>query len=106
MIRVIRHGRRNSETLRSQLALELALTALAIVAALALLRVVIQAIEIAEQTWTASFLDATTDPLVRPLELIPGGSQSVIGRASLADLTTSVLLLVIPAFILSHSASS
>ncbi|HYO30358.1 MAG TPA: hypothetical protein VER37_07230 [Thermomicrobiales bacterium] len=88
--------------LRSQLALELALSALAVVAGLALLRAVIHAIGIAEQTWTASFLDAATDPLVRPLQLIPGGSRSVVGQASLADLTTAVLLLVVPAFFLSR----
>ena len=90
--------------LRSQLALELALSALAAVAGLALLRAVIHAIGIAEQTWTASILDAATDPLVRPLQLISGGSRSVIGRASLADLTTAVLLLVVPAFFLSRPA--
>ncbi len=104
MITANRLRRRNSQILRSQVALELALTVLAVAAALALLRTLLLIGGVDDRTWSGSLLAAATQPLVLPLQLLPGGSREVVGSASLADLTTAVLLLVLPVFILSRPA--
>jgi hypothetical protein len=102
MITANRLGRRNSQMLRSQVALELALTVVATVAGLALLRTLVLAFEIRGRTWSGSLLVAATEPMVLPLGLLPGGSWQVFGTATLADLTTSMLLLALPVFVLSR----
>lgn len=90
----------------SQLAVELALTFLAVVVALTLLRAFILVAGIGERTWTESLLFAATRPFVLPLELLPGGRRVILGAASLADLTTAALLLVLSVFVLSRPGKS
>ncbi len=102
MITSNRLGGHNAQILRSQGALELALTALATIAAAALLRALVQAAGGGSQTWSVSFLVASTQPLVAPLSLVPGASREVVGGATLADVTTALLLLVLPMFVLSR----
>ncbi|MBA3414517.1 MAG: hypothetical protein H0U10_04735 [Chloroflexia bacterium] len=102
MISTNRLRRPNAQMLHSQVALELAVTCLAVVAAAALLRALVLGAGIAGQSWSASFLIVGSQPLVLPLQLLPGGTREVVGRATLADLTTAVLLLILPMFILSQ----
>ncbi len=92
----------NARILHSQAALELALTIVAVVAGAALLRAAVLAAGIGSGTWSVSLLVDGTQPLVVPLQLLPGGSRNMVGAASLADLTTAVLLVVLPVFILSR----
>jgi len=104
MIASSRLRRRNAHVLRSQVALELALTLLAVVAGLLLLRTLLLAAGIDEQSWSRSALSVATGPLVLPLQAIPGGSRTIIGSATLADVTAAVLLLAVPIFVLSRPA--
>lgn len=73
---------------RSQLALELALLALAVVTAALLLRVLFRSLRIGERIWSGSVVYRLTDPLVWPLARLPGAERPVIGDATLPDLTT------------------
>ncbi len=62
MITTNRLRRRNAQMLHSQLALELGVTVLAIVAAAALLRALVLGAGIPDRSWSASFLITGAHP--------------------------------------------
>ena len=104
MISSSRLRRRKAYVLRSQVALELALSLLAVAAGLAVVRVLFLAVELPEQSWARSVVSSVTAPLVLPLQALPGGSRPLIGAASQADITIAVMIVAIPLFVLSRSA--
>lgn len=106
MITSTRLRRRNAQVLRSQVALELALTLLAAVAGMMLLRALLLMASVDERTWSGTILATATTPVVMPLRLLPGGTRPLIGDASLADITAAVLLLAVPLFLLSRPPRS
>ena len=104
MIASSRLRRRDAEVVRPQIALELALTLLAVAAGLVWLRVLLRLFDVGTGVWSGAAASALSGPLVAPLGLLPGGSGVLAGSATLADVTTAVLLLAVPLFVLSRSA--
>ena len=102
MIETPRLGLRRNEVLRSQLAVEVALTAFALAGAALLLRVALLLLEPSARVWTVATIYAMTDPLVWPLTLVPGGNRPLLGAATLADLTAVALLALVPLALLAR----
>jgi hypothetical protein len=87
---------RGSQEVRSQLALELALTAFAAVATAFLTRFLLRALDVGDQLWIGATTYRFTDPFARPLLSLPGAGRSIIGTATLTDLTLLALLVLFP----------
>lgn len=96
-------GRRRSAPVGSQTLFDAGLTILAIAAALLLLRVLYRLLAIPGRVWSGDTLYTLTNPLVLPLSLLPGGSRVMLGDATLADITTAALIVIVPAFWLSRT---
>ncbi len=102
MISPPRPTRRPTSVARSRAAADLGLTALAIVAALLVLRVLFAATGVSERVLAGAVVYGVSGPIVLPLEMIPAGSRPFIGGATLADVTAAVLVLTIPLFVISR----
>lgn len=105
MNRAPRLGGRNVQVLRSQLALEVALTAYALVAAALVVRVTLLILRVPARVWSGEIVYAVTDPLVWPLTLLPGGATRLIGAATLADVTALALVALVPVVLLARDRS-
>ncbi|HEU5434607.1 MAG TPA: hypothetical protein VFU81_23235 [Thermomicrobiales bacterium] len=80
---------------RSQIAVELLLTAFAVVFAALLLRLLLRLFGIGEQAWTRATIDRLTAPFVWPLAQLPGGRHPLIAEATLPDLTVVAICVLI-----------
>ena len=100
MIPPPRLGGRQGQVLRSQLALEVALAAYALVAALVVIRVVSKLIGISPLVWTGQALYAVSAPLVAPFAVFPAARRPLLGGADLADLTAVGIVALIPLVLL------
>ena len=94
--------RRRPSALRSQPAIDAGITILAVAAALLLLRVLFRLLSIPDRVWSGEVLYAITGPLVLPFASLPGGNRIMAGQATLADITTAALVVVVPWFMLSR----
>lgn len=104
MIPQPRPARRATVVARSHAAAELGLSAVAILSALLLLRVLFAATGVSDRVLAGAVMYGATAPLVLPLEKIPAGARPFLGGATLADVTTAVLVLTIPLFLISRRA--
>ena len=95
--------RRSELVLHSQLALEVALSAYAIVAAALTLRVAFLAVGMSDRIWAGAVLYWLTKPVVWPLTVLPGGRRDVLGDVSLPDLTAVGLVLLVPLVLLART---
>lgn len=86
----------------SQLAIELALTAYAIIAGLIIIRALLLSVGISGSLWVGSFVYGITDPFASILKLLPGGDFQVINRLTLADLTMLAAVIAFPLFLLAR----
>lgn len=102
MIPPPRTPRRATDVTRSRAAAELGLTAVAIVAALLIMRVLFAATGVSERVIAGAVVYGASAPLVLPLEMIPAGSRPFVGGATLADVTAAVLVLTVPLFLVSR----
>jgi hypothetical protein len=100
MIPPPRLGGRQGQVLRSQLALEVALAAYALVAALVVIRVVSKLIGISPLVWTGQALYAVSAPLVAPFAVFSAARRPLLGGADLADLTAVGIVALIPLVLL------
>ncbi len=91
-----------SGSARSQLAFELFLNGYAMVAALLIARCLMKIEKVSPRVWAGSTIYRVTDPLLKPLKLLPGAERQIIGGASLADVTILVLLLLVPLWLIAH----
>lgn len=91
-----------SQPAGSQLAIELALTAYAIVAGLVVLRALLLSVGISGSLWVGSFVYGLTDPVVSILELVPGGDVRIINRLTLVDATLVAAVVAFPLFLLAR----
>ena len=89
-------GGTHVQVLRSQLALEVALTSYALVAALLLVRLLFLLLRVHSRIWSADGIYTVTDPIVWPLTLLPGANRTLVGFAALPDLTAVALVAVVP----------
>lgn len=91
-----RLGGRKVQVRRSQLALEVALTAYALVGAALIVRLALRLLNVPPQVWTGERVYALTEPLLWPLRRVPGGAGNVLGAATLADVTAVAIVALIP----------
>lgn len=95
-------GRQQADIFRSQLAMELLLTVLAAATALLFLRVAVASLAVGDGVWSGATVIRITDPLVLPFALLPGGERTLIGNATLAELTPAALAVAVPLFAFSR----
>ena len=91
------------QVLRSQLAVEVALTSYALVAALLSVRLVFLLLGVHSRIWSADSIYTVTDPIVWPLTLLPGADRNLVGFATLPDLTAVALVAVVPLLALARN---
>ena len=105
MITPNRLGRRSQQVRRSQLALEVALSAYALVAAALILRVGFLTLGVSGRVWAGAVIYRLTDPVVWPLTLLPSGRQIIVGNLSLPDLTAVGLVALVPLALVARNRS-
>jgi len=91
-----------SQPVGSQLAIELALTAYAVVAGFIIIRALLLSVGISGSLWVGSFIYGITDPLASILQLVPGGDFRIINRLTLGDLTMVSAVVAFPLFLLAR----
>ena len=91
-----------SQPVGSQLAIELALTAYAIVAGLVIIRALLLSVGISGSLWVGSFIYDITDPFAGILKLVPGADFHIINRLTLADITMVAAVVAFPLFLLAR----
>ena len=89
-------SRRNAQVVRSQVPLEVMLSALAFAGGLVVLRLVFKLLRVPRRVWTGSLVYSVTDRLVWPLTLLPGSDRAVLADASLVDVTAVAIFLMLP----------
>lgn len=85
-----------TQVFQSQLALELGLNAYAVVSAVLLFRLVLLVLEVDDRVWIGRVIYRVTDPLVWPLTQLPASSRTLLGDATLPDLTMAALVVLVP----------
>jgi hypothetical protein len=100
-----RGGRRGAHVARSQLAVRLALALYSAVCAAVVLRCAILSLGFPATVWSAEAVLAVTSPIARPLTMIGPANRTLIGAATLADLTALLLVVAIPIPLLGRSGS-
>src|SRR5262245_66110775 len=73
-----------AQELKSQLALELALNAYAILGALVILRCLMLSLGVDDRLWIGSAVLGPTDILVRPFTMLPGSGFDLVGHLTTA----------------------
>ena len=91
-----------SQQVGSQLAVELALTAYAVVAGLVIIRALLLSVGISGSLWVGSFVYGLTDPIAAILKLLPGAEFTIINRLTLADVTMVAGVVAFPLFLLAR----
>jgi uncharacterized protein YggT (Ycf19 family) len=91
-----------SQPVGSQLAIELALTAYAVVAGFIIIRALLLSVGISGSLWVGSFIYSITDPLASIVQLVPGGDFRIINRLTLADLTMVAAVVAFLLFLLAR----
>jgi len=92
--------KRGGEVLRSQLALEVALAAYSLIAALMLLRLLFKLSCVSAFVWSGQVVYRLTDPLLFPFAAVQVAQRPLLGAATLADLTGIGLVSLIPIILL------
>lgn len=106
MSQPFRLGSRNTEVLRSQLAVEVALTAYAAIAALLVARLVILVLAVPQWIWIRETVGILTDIFVWPLTLIPGATRPLLGDAGLPDFTVVGLMALVPLLLIARNRNA
>ena len=91
-----------SQPVGSQLAIELALTAFAIVAGFVVIRALLLSVGITDSLWVGRFIYGITDPFAAILKLVPGADFRIINRLTLADITMVAAVVAFPLFLLAR----
>jgi hypothetical protein len=97
-----RFGQHPEQVVRSQIAVRLGLVLYAVLATAFALRCMVLIFHFPDTVWTVEQILALTSPLQRPLRLLPGASRSMVGDATLADLTVMLLLVAAPLALLAR----
>jgi hypothetical protein len=98
--------RGSAQELKSQLALELALNAYAIVGALVIVRCLLLSLGIGDRLWIGAAVLGPTDALVRPLAILPGSGFALVGHLTTADVTLLAAIVIFPIGILARPSRS
>jgi len=89
---------------RSQLAVRLGIAVYAVLCAVIVLRCSTLALAFPDTVWSVRAILSASAPIVLPLTIFPVANRSVIGSATLSDLTAALLLSAIPLALLSRRA--
>jgi hypothetical protein len=100
-----RLGGRKVQVLRSQLALEVALTAYALVGAALIVRLALRLLDVPARVWAGGSVYGVTDPLLWPLQRLPGGERELLGAATLSDVTAVAIVALIPMALVARDRS-
>lgn len=101
-----RAGRRAAQVARSQLAVRLGLAIYAGMSALVLLRCLVLLFGFPDSVWTMKTILMLSSPLVLPFTIVPAAQRTIIGAATLSDLTAALILLVLPLPFLGRGAAT
>jgi len=85
-----------AQELKSQLGLELALNAYAVLGAVIVLRCLLLSLGVSDRLWIGSAVLSPTNILVRPLAILPGSSFELVGHLTLADATLLAGIVLVP----------
>ena len=88
--------RRNTQTIRSQLATELLMNAFAVVAVVIVMRLILVLLNISDRIWVGALVYGLTDPVVDLLAQIPGADRQIVGALTLAEMTLASVLILFP----------
>jgi hypothetical protein len=94
-----------SQEIKSQIALELLLNVYAVVGALVLLRTLLLTIGVDDQLWLGSTIYRLSDPIVKPLTLLPGSNVTLFQSLTIADLTLMAGVVLFPLGIYARGTS-
>ncbi|HEV2066416.1 MAG TPA: hypothetical protein VGR08_06245 [Thermomicrobiales bacterium] len=75
------------QSARSQLAMELLLTAFAVAGTIIVLRTLLVVLNISERIWIGQFVFGLTRPVTDLLAFLPGSQRTVYGRLNVIDVT-------------------
>lgn len=98
-----RLNRRNAQVIRSQFALELVLSALAVVSAFVILRLVFKLLSITDRAWTGGLVYGLTEQVVWPLSLLPGANRAFMGAATLKEVTAAAVVMMLPLILIGRN---
>jgi hypothetical protein len=101
-----RSGRRPVQVARSQLAVRLSIAVYSVLCAAVALRCVVLLLAFPDTVGTVHSILSASSPLVAPLSIAPGADRTVIGGATLSDLTAALVLLAVPLALLGRGARS
>lgn len=93
-----------SQEFKSQIALELLLNVYAVIGALVLLRTLLLTIGVDDQLWLGSTIYRLSNPIVKPLTLLPGSNFEVFHSLTVADLTLLAGVVLFPLGIYARGA--
>lgn len=94
--------RPESQEIRSQLALEVLLHVYAIGGALILFRGLLKALRVEDTLWVGAAIYGITEPLARPISMLPAAGSTVVGELTLADATLVALVVLFPLGLLAY----
>jgi len=82
------------QSARSQLAMELLLTAFAVAGTIIVLRTLLVVLNVSERIWIGQFVFGLTRPVTDLLAVLPGSQRMVYGRLNVVDVTLLALLVL------------
>ena len=91
-----RMSRRAVHVARSQIAVRIGLALYTAICVAMILRCAVLVLGFPASLGTVEAILAISSPLTRPLALIAPADRTVVGSATLADLTTTLLLVAVP----------
>lgn len=91
-----RAGRRVANIARSQIALRLGLAVYAALCGALLLRSLVLMLGLPATVASVGAIIAVSEPIVLPLQVLPGAARVLVGAATLADITAATIILVAP----------
>jgi hypothetical protein len=91
-----RAGRRAAHVARSQLAVRLGLAIYAALITAIVLRCLVLILGFPHSVTSVGAVLSVSSPIVYPLMIVPAANRTVVGAATLADLTAALILLAIP----------
>ena len=106
MIYQRRTSRHAAQVARSQLAVRLGLGVYSAICAAILLRTAVLVFQFPDTVWTSRFILMVSAPIMLPFRLAPAAQRSVVGNATLADLTALLVLFAIPLLLIGRGKRS
>jgi hypothetical protein len=91
-----RANRRPVQVVRSQLALRLGLAIYAVLCVAVILRSAVLVLGLPATVLTVRAILTASRPIVLPFTLLPGAERSILGAATLSDVTAMLIVLAAP----------